>query len=60
VKFDRYQTIENGYNTQKLPFNDAQEYCQQRGMQKAMLKTYNEVLQVAQQIKKRNIDGTYN
>jgi len=41
----------------KLTFNDAQEYCQQRGMQMAMLKTVNEVLQVTLEIRKRNIDS---
>jgi hypothetical protein len=41
----------------KLPFNDAQEYCRQKGMQMAMLKNFYEVQQVAQQIRQRNIDG---
>ena len=42
-----------------MNWNNTHKYCQQRGMQMAMLKTPYEVQQVAEQLKQRKLDGKF-
>jgi hypothetical protein len=42
--------------TLKMKWKGAKEYCEQRGMQMATLKTSHEVQQVAEQLKQRGLN----
>jgi hypothetical protein len=41
-----------------MNWKDGKEYCEQRGMQMATLKTANELEQVAEQLKQRRLSKT--